>query len=173
MAQAKNKLLIGVFLVFLLGQSCFAQEKCGIGGCHFSDMAQSKSSPLKMFVSFSMPLESLKIFSADLEKVGGVFVLRGIPGNSFKEFAGKIVFLRNLGIHVPFEIDPDAFLEHNIHKVPVLCLKGPKGSDLLVGNVPLKMSLNRIYEEGDNKELAKSLLDLLEKPAFDSHKGAE
>lgn len=171
--QAKNRLLIGFFLVFVLMQSCFAQEKCGIGGCHVSDVAQPKSSPLKMFISFSMPLESLKIFSADLEKVGGVFVLRGIPGNSFKEFAEKIVFLRNSGIHVPFEIDPDAFLEHNIHKVPVLCLKGPEASDLLVGNVPLKMSLNRIYEEGDNKALAKGLLNLLEKTAVDSHKEAE
>jgi conjugal transfer pilus assembly protein TrbC len=87
-----------------------------------------------VFISFSVPIESWKDWSQTLEKNGGVFILRGLPGNSFRLFAKKVIALRKAGVRAPIRIDPEAYEKYAIEAVPTIVVSTDAGYNKIVGN---------------------------------------
>jgi len=103
--------------------------------------AQTTTYNLMVFMSFSIPLESWKDWSQSLEREGGVFVLRGLPGNSFHTFAQKVKELRNAGVKSPIRIDPEAYDQYEIKEVPCTVLLDGDAYDKMTGNIHLEAAL--------------------------------
>ncbi len=119
------------------------EKKCVSSSKHFSKTPSSQPSScgLFVFISFSVPVESWKDLSAELENTDGVFVLKGIPQGSFKEFASKVTELRRQGINAPIQIDPLAFEKYGIEHVPAFVQSEGKLFNKVVGNIPLSTVL--------------------------------
>ena len=84
----------------------------------------SDSPELMVFVSFSMPRESLERIVIQSEKSGAVMVLRGFKGNSMArmgEEIAKLIGKRN----VTALIHPPAFTQFKVTQVPALVLAKP------------------------------------------------
>ncbi len=115
------------------------------------------TAPILVFVSFSMPKESMKLWMEQAQKVGGVVVLRGLINNSFKETAAKMTDLIKEDPAVKgLEIDPTLYKKFSITKVPALvvtlqnnCL--PTESclpdyDVVYGNTTMAYGLKKIAD---------------------------
>lgn len=120
----------------------------------FDEKEQEETSGIKVFISFSVPLETWRDFSNQMEKIGGVFILRGIPGNSFETLAEEILTLRKEGIYAPIDIDPNAFELYRIHSVPTILLEDGKRYDKVIGNVRLDTALQMMADQGDLPQMA-------------------
>jgi conjugal transfer pilus assembly protein TrbC len=84
----------------------------------------SDSPELMIFVSFSMPRESLERIVIQSEKTGAVLVLRGFNGSSMArmgEEIAKLIGKRN----VTAIIHPPAFTQFKVTQVPALVLAKP------------------------------------------------
>jgi conjugal transfer pilus assembly protein TrbC len=85
-----------------------------------------KTDDLMIFVSFSMPADSLKRILGQANKVGAAVVLNGFRGNSFKDTASAVK-----GLGVPSGnviVNPNAFTKYRIRAVPAVVLT--KGSSI-------------------------------------------
>jgi type-F conjugative transfer system pilin assembly protein TrbC len=87
-----------------------------------------------LFVSASMPIDELRTYAAGLEKTGGALAFRGMPGGLHRvapmaKLSAEILRLdpgcdgpactmRN----VPIVVDPIAFRQHGITRVPALAM---------------------------------------------------
>lgn len=132
------------------------ETKCPSGGC-FEGAPTLEDYPLLVFISFSMPEASLLAFAKELETYGGVFVVRGLPNNSFAEFFNKLNHLKEMGMDAPILIDPDSFEEYEVTEVPMIVLKGDEAFDKMIGNVPASYALETFSEKGEEQYLAKEL----------------
>ena len=153
---------LALLICFFLPFKAFASplDSCLQGECLANiNVNLPEEDRLLLFVSFSLPDSTLKSFSRELEKYGGIFVLRGIPNNSFPDLFKKVSSLQDQGIYTPFEIDPDLFDEFVSNRVPTLALVGDKKTDRVVGNLSIRTSLEKIADAGDNKEPAKKRLE--------------
>lgn len=125
--------------------------------------AEAKNSPLQgkgeliACVTLSMGEASLKDLDADMRKVGGRLVVRGLVNDSFKDTQTKIL---KLGIQV--DIDPELFTKHDIKVAPTILLVDEKKVDLVAGNISLKAALEIISNKGELKKQAKVALKKLE-----------
>jgi conjugal transfer pilus assembly protein TrbC len=88
-----------------------------------------------------------------MEKMGGVFVLRGIPGNSFAMFTQKLAELRKKGITASILIDPESFEEYGISSVPTIVLVEEGKYDKMTGNVPVQTALVAFKEKRSNQRI--------------------
>lgn len=79
-----------------------------------------KMDDLMIFVSFSMPTESLKRIVAQARKVGASVVLNGFKENSLQKTAMAIKDLGEMGGNVL--INPNAFVKYKVQVVPVVVL---------------------------------------------------
>lgn len=102
---------------------------------------------LYVFVSFSLPEETWLSLSREVEKVGGVLVLRGLPDNSFKQLAYKIHALCEKGVLAPVQIDPKLFSKFDVTKIPCFVTTYKDDFDKLTGNVSLKFALEKMGNE--------------------------
>ncbi len=118
---------------------------------------------LMVFMSFCAPLETWKDLSAQLEMTDGIFLVRGLPGDSFERLAEKIVELRMEGVSAPIDIDPERFEKYGIESVPAFVLEEGGQSDRIHGNLRLDAALREILEKGDTRQRAKELLQRLER----------
>ncbi len=114
--------------------------------------------PLIAFVSFSMPEDSLKSILAQVDRVGGTVVLRGLVNNSFKDTA--TVVARLAGENGPgFGVDPKLFAKYAITAVPAFIVPdGETNFDKISGNISLAAALEAIINEGKNPLTARLLL---------------
>ena len=110
-----------------------------------------------VFISFSVPEASWKEHSQILEQLGGVFILRGLPDNSFSEFARKVKHLREAGINAPILIDDEAFAKYRIHHAPTIVLKNGQIHDKVTGNLQIPEALTIFARHGQTATLAKQL----------------
>lgn len=94
-----------------------------------------------IFISFSMPKASLKALYQAASKSGGVLLLRGLKNNSFKATAE---YLKQLEIAV--DIDPEAFKEYHITKVPTFVLVKNKEHHSIVGNISFSYAKAKLSE---------------------------
>ncbi len=105
-----------------------------------------------VFVSFSMPKQSLVALSKEAKNHGAVLVMRGLKDDSFK--ATQAAF-EGLGKDVEsgIEINPEAFETYQIKQVPVFVLvKTIQGKDSrevsrLSGNVSLTFAAKKLKEQ--------------------------
>jgi len=100
----------------------------------------------KVFIamSFSVPENIWISLSKELEKIEGTFVLCGLPNNSFKELAVRILSLKNKGVNAQIQLDPKLFQECEITQVPTFIVKKDNSYDKLMGNVSLKFALSKM-----------------------------
>lgn len=140
-----------------------AERKCSTKTSvpHESSIANMTS--LFIFISFSVPIESWKDLSCEMEKADGVFVLNGIPNSSFSEFADKVKEIRSKGIDAPIQIDPQSFEKYGIEHVPAFILDDGKGFDKIYGNIPLSKALQLIAETGTVSDYSKKILNSIDK----------
>lgn len=120
-----------------------------------------------VFISLSMPEESLKALSKEAEACGARMVIRGLVNNEFAQTSQKLQSLK-----ISVEIDPPLFEEFKIEHVPSfvhckLSIEGPQvqNHDRVLGNVTLLHALEQFKEKGELKGVDEYL-------AF-FHKGAK
>ncbi len=116
---------------------------------------------LVVFMSFSLPMESWKAYSAEVEKTGGTLVLRGIPDNSFSAFAAKVQELRKEGVKADIDIDPVLFEEFGVESVPVLLVRDGDNIDRADGHFGLQPFLEESAATGDASAMSKTKLERL------------
>ena len=131
-----------ILLLLFVASSIFGEICCSRSG-ELEDTTPS----FFAFISFSIPESSLKEMSMHLEKIGGQFVLRGMPNNSFEDFLKKVMELREKGILAPITIDPDRFEEYGIEAVPTFVLVKDKGFKKVVGNVSIPYAIEKMEEQ--------------------------
>lgn len=132
--------------------------------CWGQDGAAVGESPLRVFMSFSVPHNTWLNLSQELDKVGGVFVLRGLPDQSFQALAQRILKLKESGVNAPIQLDPAKFQDYAIRHVPSFVVAEEKSYDKIVGNVSLKFALERMSGNGET-QAAKSLYRSLQEKA--------
>lgn len=84
---------------------------------------------LLVFGSFSMPAGSLKRLVQDTQRAGGVVLLRGFKGGSYKTTALAIADLKTTGAAV--QVHPEAFKTYRVAAVPTVVLVAPDAGDEL------------------------------------------
>ncbi len=141
---------------------------------------------LVLFVSSSMPVHVLRNYVHDIDKVGGVMILRGTIGG-IDSLVPTMNFLRQLIAENPnctdasckmkdtnISIDPERFSHHGIKKVPALIFeedmkiqayckegaKGPKADFIAYGDASLAGLTDVIYQQTKHPSL-KALLNKL------------
>ncbi|WP_315975775.1 type-F conjugative transfer system pilin assembly protein TrbC [Sphingomonas bisphenolicum] len=87
-----------------------------------------------LFASSSMPIETLRTYARQLERVGGVIAFRGVPGGLTKIGPMAELTARMLRVdpgcegpacamrNVQVVIDPILFRQHSIARVPALAM---------------------------------------------------
>lgn len=139
-------------LIALCPMSQEHPKTCPIQKLRASD---EKAPTVLVFASFSMPEATLKQLAADLKKVGGALVIKGLINNSFKETASQLQKLET-GVL----LDPTLFEKFNITSVPTFIIfEGDLKDDhsiydRLTGNVSLRFALEKVTQEGEIKSAA-------------------
>lgn len=113
---------------------------------------------LLVFISSSVPIESWQAHSKVLEKIGGSFVLRGMPQNSLKEFIKYAQRLKKRGIGASIKVDSSGFEKYEIKSVPAIVLKTSEAFDKTIGNIQIREALDLFSRKGSTKGKAKRLL---------------
>lgn len=118
-----------LILMGLLALGSFCYGCCGASNDDFSlDSDVEKETEFYAFISMSIPKTTLKEISDHLERIGGVFVLRGLPGGSFTDFVQEVAVLRSMDINANIQIDPDLFEDYSVAVVPTFVYLPPKKS---------------------------------------------
>jgi conjugal transfer pilus assembly protein TrbC len=130
-----------------------------------------------IFVSFSMPDESIKGWMGQAKIIDAPVVVRGFINNSFKDTINKIGALTkdNQG---GVQIDPTLFQRFQVDKVPaVVVVKEPNclpsmsctsDYDIVYGDVTLSYALKKIANEEDSvSTIAKNKLALFNEAKHD------
>lgn len=84
------------------------------------DPSQLEGSTLMVFVSFSMPEESLKRIAYETKKAGGTMFLRGFVNDNLSQTVKASEKLINLGAQI--QIHPELFKNYEITQVPAYVL---------------------------------------------------
>jgi len=85
------------------------------------NMVLPKRDVLRVFVSLSMPKESLIRVGKDINRAGGKLVFRGFHRDKLSEMQKATMFLNEAGIS-DIEIDPESFRRYNVQHVPTYVL---------------------------------------------------
>lgn len=128
--------------------------------CSFDDWTALFDYQALVFMSFSVPDQVWIDLSKELEQVGGVFVLRGLPNQSFQTLASRILHLKEKGVKAPIQLDPKCFLAYQIDQVPSIVVAEGETFDKVSGNVSLSFALQKMAENGETK-MAKTIHHLL------------
>ena len=107
---------------------------------------------LLVFVSLSMPMESLKHVAQDAERAGATLVLRGFVNGSMKQTMTAVRDILGPAGRAGWEIDPPAFAHYGIHAAPTTVLARHQGNDgndyaAVAGDVTLAYALDAIARE--------------------------
>ena len=97
--------------------------------------------PVYVMISFSVPEETWVSLSAEMEKIGAVFVLRGLPNNSFKELSKMLQHLSSIGVNAEVRIDPMLYTTYKIDKVPTFLIIDKDFHYTISGNVSLSYAM--------------------------------
>ena len=125
-----------------LSQECAPCHKGGV-----IDIAEPK---LFVFMSFSVPENIWLSLSQEMANYQAVFVLRGLPNNSFKSFAQKIAQLKKQGLAASVQIHPQLFNEHSIERVPAFLFIDHSTTHQVAGAISLNYAIDLIGQEGEN-----------------------
>lgn len=125
---------------------------CAVGGCagvqDTSAALQLRQSPLLdakrplIFVSASMPLESLKRLAYQAVQRGAILVIRGMVKGSMIETAHLVDQIDH-----PLEIDPKLFERFGVKQVPVFLIPHNDTWHTVSGNVDLEFALETVNND--------------------------
>jgi type-F conjugative transfer system pilin assembly protein TrbC len=149
------------------------------------DLSFNPKDRMMIFISESIPLKTLRNYARDLEKIGGVFVMRGMVGGLKKVkpqalFSADILKL-NKECKTTCDVrrtevlvDPIMFQKYNIKKVPAFVVQSGLDifdychskdkfdieSSVIYGDASLKYVLEK-YKEIDERESIKKFYKIL------------
>lgn len=134
-------------------------------------MAYAGTGKIYIFISFSMPKESIKEWMDESQKAGASLVIRGLVNNSFKETIQKMSEFTQ-GNKGGLQLDPNLFKRFHIEKVPAVVVADTEicpptitcqeQYDVIYGNVTLAYALKKIVIRQDAvSSIAKSGLSRL------------
>ena len=111
----------------------------------------SAATPILIFVSFSMPKESIKGWIAQAKKSDAAIYIRGLVNNSFKDTAKAV---QELVQDQPggLLIDPTLFKKYSITQVPAVVVTNSDSFDVIYGDVNLDYALERISKAAQRSE---------------------
>ncbi len=125
-----------------------------------------------IFVSFSMPKESLQQWSAQAQKIHAPLIIQGLVDNSFTKTQQAVAALSHEG-QGGVVVDPRLFRQYHIVQAPTVvvvhptvlrpCLPNqscwhPDIYDVVSGDVGLEAALRIVADRGDNAVVAERLL---------------
>jgi type-F conjugative transfer system pilin assembly protein TrbC len=128
--------------------------------------------PVYVFISFSMPKESLQQWAAQAKKVHAPLVIQGLVDDSFTKTQQAVAALSSEN-QSGVVLDPRLFRQYHIQQVPAVvvvnpsalkpCLPNqscwnPEVNDVIIGDVGLEGALQAIADRGDNTLVAQRLL---------------
>ncbi len=161
--------IILMLLLFILNNLAYAQEDVPDLGaianqfqtCSENISQEAKTPELMIFVSLSMPEQSLKLWAQQAEKLDGILLLRGLIDNSIQVTTQKTVKLFSDSQNGGFNIDPEKFKQYHIKSVPAVVLARGEDYDVVYGDTSLEAALDHIAHNGSNslKPIAKSYLN--------------
>lgn len=111
--------------------------------CQVTPLKEDPDQDLYICMSFSVPDSLWLDLSMELEQEKGVFVLRGLPDNSFKLLASKLLNLKKQGLNASIIVFPHIFEEYDITEVPSFIYVG-KESHKITGAISLDYALSKI-----------------------------
>jgi type-F conjugative transfer system pilin assembly protein TrbC len=97
---------------------------------------------LQVCMSFSVPIQVWKDLNEDLIRHQGVFVVKGLPNNSFQAFAERVLAFRKQGITAPIRIDPKLFDRLKVNQVPLFVVKKKDETHTVSGTVTIPYVLD-------------------------------
>jgi type-F conjugative transfer system pilin assembly protein TrbC len=130
----------------VLNHQALQEEIFKDGGLQTNDFKDNDQKIL-VFVSFSMPKESLKSLLKAAEKYNTTLVLWGLKDNSFKQTQ---LLMQEYGQNQEggFEINPQLFKAYQITKVPTFVMVDGEGEiNRLSGNVTLEFVTKKLKGE--------------------------
>lgn len=114
--------------------------------------AKSGEAPIVIFISFSMPSQSIKTILYDAEKIEAAVVIRGLIDRSFQKTINQIYGITQNN-HVSLQIDPEIFKQYGIKKAPALLIRAGDDYQILYGDVAIDNLLK--YVDHKNITLTK------------------
>lgn len=108
---------------------------------------EPEESSHKVFISFSVPESIWLSLSREMEAHGASFVLRGLPKNSFRELASRVLKLRKSGLRAPVLVSPFEFERHRVDKVPAFLFYEGEEEFKLSGSVSFGYALEKFLSE--------------------------
>lgn len=119
--------------------------------------------PAVVFVSFSMPILSLKQILQDANYYQIPVVLRGLHENSFRKTITKIFDLVKATNKGGVSLNPALFKQYAIKAVPAVVVNQSAADntdafDVVYGNISLKKALTIIAERGSIAHVAQKIL---------------
>jgi type-F conjugative transfer system pilin assembly protein TrbC len=133
-------------------QKIMQEGRCPLAGCtrvKASLRGSEKTSPLLdakkplVFVSATMPIESLKRLAYQAKQHGTILVIRGMVKNSMTETATLVDQIDH-----PLEIDPKLFERFGFKQVPVFVIPHQTSWHKVSGNVELNFALEKAIQKG-------------------------
>lgn len=137
-------------LIQSLDQTNDSTSHCS--GCETTTALLDETPSLYLFMSFALEDKLWLAYSRELEQIGGVFILRGLPHNSFKELADRIFALQVKGVNVPIQIYPQLFQKYAIEQVPSIVVAEEEKYDKIAGNMSLAWALSKMALRGETKQ---------------------
>ncbi len=120
-----------------------------------------KAPQLLIFVSFSMPEQSLKLWAEQTAKVNGQLLLRGFVEDSLEQTTAKTLALFGKEGDTELLINPEAFSQFNIQAVPAVVVTEPVHClkeacpvppfDVVYGDTDLEQALRWIATKGSEQ----------------------
>ncbi len=150
-----------VLLILMIGV-CYAE-------CPSQALTPVEIEPqLLVFVSFSMPEQSLKLWAEQAVKINGKLLLRGFIDDSLQKTTEETLRLFK-DLRVDFLIHPEDFEKFNIQTVPAVVIANPDNCfeercpapefDVVYGDTSIEDALKRIASHGEhNQKVAQELL---------------
>lgn len=137
------------------------------------ELQHGKKAPqLFIFVSFSMPKESLKAWAEQAKRVDGTLLLRGLYENSIRQTSSRTIEIFGEKGAGDLKVDPESYRLFNIQRVPSVVLSVPSKEgyqepcdppvyDCLSGDISVEAALEKFMQQGSVsiKPIAKQLLE--------------
>jgi|GEM_PF-6392358 len=100
---------------------------------------------LQVCMSFSVPTQVWKDLNEDLIHHKGVFVVKGLPNNSFQAFAAKVLEFRKYGVTAPIRIDPKLFERLKVNQVPQFVVKQKDETHTVSGTLTIPYVIDLMH----------------------------
>jgi conjugal transfer pilus assembly protein TrbC len=114
-------------------------QKCNV-------VVEASDPQLYVMISFSVPDEVWASLSQAMASKKAVFVLRGLPCDSFKELSRRIQRLNDLGVQAAIQINPQLFTEYQIERVPTFLMLKDSKYKKVSGNISLACAIEKMEE---------------------------